>query len=342
MASGTLTVMSTLGSTTPSFEFRALGETVTTGAFPPGPERIVLRRGSPGGGPWPHKEEFELASVIEYRSDDPWPVTLPDGSVVDGELRIVVPPGAEPLPTDLTSVPKIFTWLVPKSGAHLPGALIHDGLYHDADEPKSYRAYVLAGDEVVEDHVTIDRFTADALFREAMGHTGVGVIRRWLIWSALTTATLLSPVDPCKGWTLRHRAYHMAVVALTLAVIVYLGAAATLDLFDRRSPWSDLPDQLPWMPEGPLALEALFGFAGAIVIPVLPGLLWLRYWRAGLITSVALASLLHVTIAVAVVAGVYQLLDLVATRTGGIRAMVALGYLAALVAFAVALVVACR
>ena len=42
------------------------------------------------------------------------------------------------LPTDLTSVPWLFTWLVPKTGAHLPAALLHDGLVGDHDDPPSY------------------------------------------------------------------------------------------------------------------------------------------------------------------------------------------------------------
>ena len=53
--------------------------------------------------------------------------------------------------TDLASVPMLFTWLVPKSGAHLPAALLHDGLVGGAaHDPASYvstEGHVVARDE---------------------------------------------------------------------------------------------------------------------------------------------------------------------------------------------------
>ena len=60
------------------------------------------------------KEEFELLRPIGYWHNE--------------EGGIIVPANLAQFRTDLTSVPAWFTWLIPKSGLHLPAALIHDGL----------------------------------------------------------------------------------------------------------------------------------------------------------------------------------------------------------------------
>ncbi len=49
-----------------------------------------------------------------------------------GEL--LVPRVTRTFRTDLTSVPALFTWLVPKTGLHLPATLLHDGLIHPPDD----------------------------------------------------------------------------------------------------------------------------------------------------------------------------------------------------------------
>ena len=47
----------------------------------------------------------------------------------DKELGdIVVPRNKATFTTDLTSVPQMFTWLVPRTGTHLAAALVHDAL----------------------------------------------------------------------------------------------------------------------------------------------------------------------------------------------------------------------
>ena len=69
---------------------------------------------------------------------------------------------------------------MPKTGAHLPAALVHDALVAGGGEP-SY--------DSTEGHV-IDRVQADRVFRDAMADTGTGVVRRWIVWSAVTAATI--------------------------------------------------------------------------------------------------------------------------------------------------------
>lgn len=53
------------------------------------------------------------------------------------EDPFVVPAGRD-FRSDLTSVPALFTWLVPRTGFHLPAALVHDGLVQDPGKPLSY------------------------------------------------------------------------------------------------------------------------------------------------------------------------------------------------------------
>ena len=95
-----------------------------------------------------------------------------------GELLVPADPDFR---TDLTSVPALFTWLVPKTGAHLPAALLHDALVAGPDDPVSY---------VSTDGHDVDRVEADRVFRDAMADTGTGVIRRWIVWTAVTVATI--------------------------------------------------------------------------------------------------------------------------------------------------------
>jgi len=56
----------------------------------------------------------------------------------DRELGELLVPAGHEFRTDLTSVPWLFTWLVPKTGAHLPAALLHDGLVGGHEDPASY------------------------------------------------------------------------------------------------------------------------------------------------------------------------------------------------------------
>ncbi len=61
-------------------------------------------------------------------------------------------------------MPSWFTWLIPKSGLHLPAALIHDGLVVAPGEPQTY----------VADH-EIPRATADQIFRDGMRDLGTSL-----------------------------------------------------------------------------------------------------------------------------------------------------------------------
>jgi Protein of unknown function (DUF1353) len=260
-----------------------------------------------------NREDFQLRRRIAY-SDRTF-----------GE--ILVPHKLDTFWTDLTSVPGLFTWLVPKSGRHLPAALIHDGLIPDGDGAKGY---VAAQD--------IDRIDADHVFRNAMLDTDVSLIRRWLIWAAVANASLWKGARPGTRWTWLTRWYRLVQLLVVLG-IVYLGTSATLEVLDVNPvTWLPWMGDLPWIGGGPWWERTLQGLSGAVVIPLVTGLLWGYYYRAGAILGVALATLLHVTVAVGAVAGLYW----VAERfTGSVILRFVMGGAAlgaAIVVFVVALV----
>ncbi len=233
------------------------------------PVRIVLDRELSGD-----RESFALVHRIAYQDrhhDEPH----------------IVPADPATFRSDLTSVPDLFTWLVPRTGRHLPAALLHDGLVMDPGEPMSFTG------------PAVDRAEADRIFRDAMADLGTGLLRRWLVWTAVTLATVAVGVAPV--WVRR------LVVFGSLAIVLVLGALATLDLLD-------VADVLPWMGDRPLRAELLGGAVGAVVVPAVLAMAWGRFWRAGLIAGIALALLVHVTVVLATLTLAFQVADTVATR----------------------------
>ncbi|WP_162254118.1 DUF1353 domain-containing protein [Nocardioides sp. Soil774] len=274
------------------------GEPPDPGADP----RIVLERHTEEG-----VETFSLERRLAY---------------LDRHLGELLVPADAGFRTDLTSVPALFTWLVPKTGAHLPAALLHDALVAGRADPTSYVSS--------EGHV-VDRVTADRVFRDAMADTGTGVIRRWIVWTAVTVATIF--VGRAVPWSrARHWSYRVAAV-VTIATILYLGYSSTSDLFDRV--WVGAVD-VPWMGQRPWWVEVVGGLAGAVVVPLALSLLWGRLRMAGAIAGVMLAVLLHVTVGLAVIGASYLALERLARRSAslawGLAALVVLG---SLVVFAV-------
>ena len=270
-------------------------------ADPSSDPRIVLERHSEEG-----VETFALERRLAY---------------LDRHLGELLVPADLGFRTDLTSVPALFTWLVPKTGAHLPAALLHDALVAGRDDPASYVS--TQGHEV-------DRVEADRIFRDAMADTGTGVIRRWIVWAAVTVATIF--VGREVPWSrARHWSYRLAA-ATTILAILYIGYSATSDLVDRS--WVGAVD-LPWMGERPWWVEVVGGLAGAVVIPLALSLLWGRLRMAGAIAGVMLAVLLHVTVGLALIGSTYLALERLARRSPtAARVLAGVVVVASLVVFA--------
>jgi hypothetical protein len=245
---------------------------------PPDPgadPKIVLLRLAEAG-----REQFSMERRIAYR---------------DRHLgELLVPRVTATFRTDLTSVPALFTWLVPKTGLHLPATLLHDGLIH----PPGDVTYVST-----DGHVVL-RAEADRVLRDAMADAGTAVIRRWLVWSAVTTATMLSGAGT--GWSAGRARYFRAIAAVTVLVIAVLGLCATLDLFDVHAA---VVPELPWMGDRPWYAELLGGLSGAVVVPLVLSLLWGPFRIAGAVVGVTLAVLLHVTVALLGLTLLYRALE---------------------------------
>ena len=258
---------------------------------PPDPRRdprIVLERHTEDG-----LERFSLERRIAY---------------LDRHVGEILVPASAAFRTDLTSVPALFTWLVPKTGAHLPAALLHDALV--GGDPSTGSGRRDASSYVVEGGRRIDRVEADRIFRDAMADTGTGVVRRWIVWTAVTVATIFVGRDlPWSSW--RTWSYR-AAAAMTIATIAYLGYCATADLFDQR--WW-LAVEVPWMGERGWWTEVAGGLAAAIVLPLALSLLWGRLRVAGAIAGVLLAVLLHVTVALAAIGTTYLAVERLARRS---------------------------
>jgi hypothetical protein len=201
----------------------------------------------------------------------------------------IVPADVATFRTDLASIPWFFAWLVPGLGTHLPAVLLHDGLVIGPNEDKTH-----IGPDV-------DREEADRILRDAMASLGTPLVRRWLMWTATILATAYSTLRPRWRWA--------PLVVITLVLVAALGILATLDLFD-------VVERLPWMGDAPWYQEVALGGLMAIVLPLLVSVLWGRLWKAGAIAGIALALLLHVTVAVAVVYGLYWLVEWVLAPEG--------------------------
>ena len=250
---------------------------------PPDPRcdpKIVLLRIAESG-----REQFAMERRIAYR---------------DRHLgELLVPRETGSFRSDLTSVPALFTWLVPKTGQHLPATLLHDGLVHPPGQP-TYTS--------TDGHVVL-RAEADRVLRDAMADSGTALIRRWLVWSAVATATMLSGVGT--GWSPALARRYRVTAALTVLAIAVLGVCATLDLFDVHV--AGVP-QLPWMGERGWFAELAGGLAGAVVVPLVLALLWGPFRIAGAVVGVTLAVLLHVTVALLGLTSLYRALEWLVRR----------------------------
>ena len=125
----------------------------------------------------------------------------------DGTTRLEVP---EDDVTDLASVPRFLTWLVPRYGRHTLAALLHDNLQR---------------------HPTISSEEADRLFRDSMGRTGVPLVRRWLMWSTVALRTQWN-----RSWPRRVGVFLWAgMFGLTALVLWSTISLALVDSFGLRT-----------------------------------------------------------------------------------------------------------
>jgi hypothetical protein len=110
--------------------------------------------------------------------------------------------------TDFASVPRAFTWLIPRYGRYTKAAILHDWL--------SQRA-------VAGEFAWVD---ADGIFRRTMRELGVPLLRRWLMWAAVRLRSIVE-FAPTSLWT-QGFGQSAALVVITVLGVVFLALPAVV------------------------------------------------------------------------------------------------------------------
>lgn len=195
--------------------------------------------------------------------------------------------------TDFASTPGFALWLVPSDGIHAPAAVLHDALGQRRTIPR------------LDDDVR-----ADAIFRDAMAHLGVPLLRRWMMWAAVALRTM---------WTRRDDAVlartRIAVVGVVLALT---GIIASLDVVDAgpvRIPFTGdrVAIEVPWMGGGPLLQEALLGALVALAAVTVVSLVFADRWPLGFVASLTVVPFAFPMAVAAVGYGLYFVAELAAS-----------------------------
>jgi hypothetical protein len=112
------------------------------------------------------KAEFVTIPALHIGRNGQWNLDselVYESAILNQEVR--VPKGYE---TDLSSIPRIFTPLIPKNGRHRPAAIVHDYLCREK---------------------VVDRVLADKVFLEAMRLLDVPRWRRGAMYAAVRILT---------------------------------------------------------------------------------------------------------------------------------------------------------
>jgi hypothetical protein len=105
------------------------------------------------------------------------------------DLSVAASPD-KPFTTDLASVPRSLTWLFPRYGKYTKAAILHDFLCQNFQKPARTAA-------VAQSLLPLrDRSDADEVFLVLMGELKVPWLRRSLMWTAVSWATLLTSLVP--------------------------------------------------------------------------------------------------------------------------------------------------
>ena len=197
-----------------------------------------------------------------------------------GEQFVVPDPRWGDQPSDLASVPGVLQWVVPRYGQHTLPALLHD--------------------QLVDNDLVDERERADRIFRDAMGEQGVPIVRRWLMWAAVSLGTIVTEAR----WRL---------VPIALWLLVW--AALAFRLTPPFASWDvwvfNTLARVPWW------VAAMAAVAGP---PVL-GVLWARRYLAGVISAYGAFLFAVPLVAIVLALGVYTTIEWAArtfdSRRGG-------------------------
>ena len=158
----------------------------------------------------PEVDDGFTGQVVVRRLDYQWWLTEEEITYFDGSALWVAPEGTK---TDFASVPRLLTWLVPRTGRYDRAAIIHDHLCDHLDDEG------------------ITRFQADEVFRHALRDLGVAFLRRWFMWGAVRVASVRRDAP---GWARSHSVFLIALLAAPALLVALVPAAmivAGLGLF---------------------------------------------------------------------------------------------------------------
>lgn len=253
--------------------------------------------GPADGGPDPSAPATIALERTDGMPDDDFRMTRRIAYLDRQHGELLAPRDPDTFVTDLASVPAVFAWLVPRTGAHLRASLLHDALLEERGEGLAYVGPAMSAEE------------AHRVFRDGLADSGVGLVRSWLMWTAVVLASMLDGRGT--GWSALEHWRWRITLTVTVLVIALLGLLSTLDVLDMTVP---LLGGVPWTSEGPWWERLLTGAAGAVSLPFVLGLTWGRLRAAGIISGVALGLLLHVTVALLVLTGIYRLAEWLCVR----------------------------
>ena len=179
--------------------------------------------------------------------------------------------------TDFASIPWFLTWLVPRDGRHTPAAIMHDsfiGGHRDVDYSTT------RPDGVGDEH-------ADYLFREAMEHAQVGLVRRWMMWAGVSIRTMSLSDDRKKdNGDPKLNPVKIGLVGVVVVAWAVVSALIELDVPDFQRPGWHVPwfGNRPWYAEifHSLVVTATASAAFAMVIGLI-----LRKRRAPFVGAIA-------------------------------------------------------
>jgi hypothetical protein len=138
------------------------------------------------------------------------------------------------------------------------------------------------------------------MFREAMQHLEVPVLRRWMMWTAVSLATLFTPGDD------RRHVYWRVLIPVVVTALIVIGFVSVLDVVDVP------PVRLPWMGDRVWTEEIRNGLAAMVVAFVVTPLPWGRRWRVGLVAALVLIPFAFPLLISAVAYGVYVVAEMIA------------------------------
>ena len=172
----------------------------------------------------PKRFEFVPASIDLHEAgpNDPydWLMTEPltwSGRFRGANRQLVVPASAtQPFTTDLASVPRSLTWLFPRYGRYTKAAVLHDYLC------QSFGTTPSTPSDPPSVLPLVDRSDADEMFLLFMKALGVPRLRRWLMWGAVSWATLITSLVPGRRSTPALRWVGRIVLALALVGLIVL------------------------------------------------------------------------------------------------------------------------